>query len=110
MKKSLKWLGGLALVGTAAGLITAYFCKQKDSDEDWDDELDFAEDEDFDLDSDLKPIDREYVSLNKTASEKENISEETPAAESKEDAPAEESKEETTSEESSKAEESLEAE
>lgn len=93
MKKSLKWLGGLALVGTAVGLITAYFCNQKDSDEDWDDELDFAEDEDFDLDNDLKPIDREYVSLNKTASEKESVSEETSAEESKEDAPTEESKE-----------------
>ena len=54
MKKWVRGLMGLAAAGGAiAGLI--YYFKKQDS----------CEDEDFDLDSDLKPVsDREYVSLN----------------------------------------------
>ena len=63
MKKWGKGLMGLVAAGGAlAGLI--YYLKKKDNyeEEEFDDEF---EDNDFDLDSDLKPVsDREYVSLN----------------------------------------------
>ena len=66
MKKFLKWFISLAAIGTAIGLIIAYFCKGRSSKCGCDDSQDFTEDEDFDLDSDLKPVrDREYVPLKK---------------------------------------------
>lgn len=64
MKKFLKWLFLLASAGTAVGLVIAYFCKGSARESTEDDV--FTEDEDFDLDVDLKPAsDREYVSLNR---------------------------------------------
>ena len=54
MKKVIKWFSIFAVIGAAIGLAVAYFCKSH------------TEEEDFDLDADLKPAsDREYVSLNK---------------------------------------------
>lgn len=68
MKKFLKWFISLAAIGTAIGLIIAYFCKGRSSKCGCDDSQDFTEDEDFDLDSDLRPVrDREYVPLKKAA-------------------------------------------
>ena len=65
MKKLVKWFSIFAVIGTAVGLIVAYFCKSA-SDAPENDAENFPEDEDFDLDADLKPAsDREYVSLNK---------------------------------------------
>lgn len=65
MKKLVKWFSIFAVIGTAVGLIVAYFCKSAADGPDNDAES-FPEDEDFDLDADLKPAsDREYVSLNK---------------------------------------------
>ena len=79
MSKWLKRLLGVAAIsGAAAGLF--YFLKKSDSDleEEFDDVF---EDEDFDLDNDLKPAsDREYVSLNaqvKTEDASEDVVEET---------------------------------
>ena len=67
MKKFLKWFSLLAVAGAAIGLVIAYFCKSSDK-ENIEDDSDFTEDEDFDLDVDLKPAsDREYVSLNRDA-------------------------------------------
>ncbi|HJD45705.1 MAG TPA: hypothetical protein H9909_02560 [Candidatus Mediterraneibacter norfolkensis] len=64
MKKFLKWFFLLAAAGTAVGLVIAYFCKGSTGENTEDDV--FTEDEDFDLDVDLKPAsDREYVSLNR---------------------------------------------
>lgn len=58
-----KFLLGLALVGTVAGIVISYLNK-KDQAHTSTDCTDIPEDEDFDLDSDLKPIsDREYVPL-----------------------------------------------
>ena len=67
MKKFLKWFSLIALAGTAVGLVIAYFCKSG-AEESAEDDV-FTEDEDFDLDVDLKPAsDREYVSLNRDGS------------------------------------------
>lgn len=69
MKKLIKWFGIFAVIGTAIGLVTAYFCKNNSENADADDS-DFTEDEDFDLDADLQPASgREYVSLKKTSEE-----------------------------------------
>ena len=69
MKKFLKWLLGLAAVGTGIGLIIAYFCKDSDAVSEYDCTEDMEE-EDFDLDNDLKPVsERGYVHLNKAASD-----------------------------------------
>lgn len=77
---------GLAAAGGAiAGLI--YHLKKKDTceEEEFDDEF---EDNDFDLDSDLKPVsDREYVSLNPSARE-DGEEEEAAKAEEAKDADA----------------------
>ncbi|HJB82422.1 MAG TPA: hypothetical protein H9711_04635 [Candidatus Mediterraneibacter intestinavium] len=78
MKKFLKWFSLIAAAGTAVGLVIAYFCKSGAGESTEDDVL--TEDEDFDLDVDLKPAsDREYVSLNRdgsaSASEQEDVSE-----------------------------------
>lgn len=64
MKKLMKWFGIFAVIGTAIGLAVAYFCKNNSDDPDQPG-TDFTEDEDFDLDADLKPAEREYVSLKK---------------------------------------------
>ena len=74
MKKFLKCLFVLATVGTAIGLIIAYFCKGGCSVDDPEEQNDsgLTEEEDFDLDVDLKPVsDREYVSLHKDSSDSE---------------------------------------
>ena len=71
MKKLIKWFGVFAVIGTAIGLVTAYFCKNNSENADADDS-DFTEDEDFDLDADLQPASgREYVSLKKTSEDSE---------------------------------------
>lgn len=67
MKKLIKWFSVFAVIGTAVGLVIAYFCKNT-SDTESDAEDIFSEDEDFDLDADLQPAGREYVSLNKEES------------------------------------------
>mgnify|MGYP006982655309 CR=1 FL=1 len=60
---------GLAAVGTGIGLIIAYFCKDSDAVSEYDCTEDMEE-EDFDLDNDLKPVsERGYVHLNKAASD-----------------------------------------
>ena len=64
MKKLVKWFSIFAVIGTAVGLIVAYFCKSA-SDAPGNDAENFPEDEDFDLDADLQPTGREYVSLKK---------------------------------------------
>lgn len=65
MKKYVKWLLGAAAVGSSIGLIIAHFCKNSKKHDS--EESAAMEEDDFDLDSDLKPSsDRGYVSLNKT--------------------------------------------
>ena len=64
MKKVIKWFSIFAVIGTAIGLAVAYFCKNS-SDESEENETDYTEDEDFDLDADLQPAERGYVSLKK---------------------------------------------
>lgn len=72
MKKFLKWFSLLAAAGAAIGLVIAYFCKSTDR-EMAENDPDFTEDEDFDLDVDLKPAsEREYVSLNREADSTED--------------------------------------
>ena len=44
MKKFLKWLLGLAAVGTGIGLIIAYFCKDSDAVSEYDCTEDMEED------------------------------------------------------------------
>ena len=68
MKKFLKWFSILAVAGTAIGLVIAYFCKSSADTGDGDGS-EFTEDEDFDLDADLRPAQREYVSLKKETEE-----------------------------------------
>lgn len=96
MKNWGKKLLGLAAVSSAAaGLI--YYSKKKDINED-DEFADDFEDEDFDLDSDLKPVtDREYVSLNQSD---KSVKEETVETVPEDEAPAEEKAEGTDTEES----------
>lgn len=106
MAKWLKKLFGLAAVaGAAAGVF--YYLKKRDTDETDEFEEDFEE-EDFDLDNDLKPAsDREYVPLNagkadeataegeeEKADDKEDQAEEA-AGEDKDSQPADDAKEET---------------
>ena len=87
MKKFLKWFSLIAVAGTAVGLVIAYFCKSGAGESTEDDV--FTEDEDFDLDVDLKPAsDREYVSLSRegsSSSEKETDAKETDTAEEVQD-------------------------
>ncbi len=67
MKKNVRWLTALAVVGTVIGLIIAYVMRKNDEISDFDED-DFDEEDDFDLDGDLKPVsEREYVPLNKAA-------------------------------------------
>ena len=71
MAKWLKKLLGLAAVaGTAAGIL--YYLKKRDA-ADTEDLEDAFEDEDFDLDNDLKSAaDREYVPLNTGSAQTED--------------------------------------
>ncbi len=63
MSKWIKRVLGLAAVGSAAAGL--YYYLKKSSSDNTDDDMDDFEDEDFDLDNDLKPVgDREYVPLN----------------------------------------------
>lgn len=78
MKKLIKWFGVFAVIGTAVGLVIAYFCKNT-SDTQSDGEDIFSEDEDFDLDADLQPAGREYVSLNKEDSSGSSAADPLPA-------------------------------
>lgn len=71
----MKWFGIFAVIGTVIGLAVAYFCKNN-SDELDENETDFAEDEDFDLDADLQPAEREYVSLKKESEKPSKADEE----------------------------------
>ena len=73
MAKWIKKLLGLAAIGSAAAGLVYYFKKSKK------DEGDDFEDEDFDLDNDLQPVDREYVDLNagKVSPEETDETEET---------------------------------
>ena len=65
LKKVIKWFSIFAVIGTAIGLAVAYFCKNN-SDSPEENASDHTEEEDFDLDADLKPAtEREYVSLSK---------------------------------------------
>lgn len=65
MKKNFRWLTALAAAGTVIGIVIAYICKKNN--EASLDEDDSTDEDDFALDSDLKPVsEREYVPLNKT--------------------------------------------
>ena len=77
MKKTLKWLAALVAIGTAIGFIIAFFCKKNHEEDSFDFGLD--DDDDFDLDSDLQPVDREYVSLNKTVADKSDKTDSAPS-------------------------------
>lgn len=69
--KWFKRLLGFVAIGAAVGGAIAYFTKKNGCSCDCDDEFaDDIEDEDFDLDDDLKEVSREYVSL---TPEKENV-------------------------------------
>ena len=84
MAKWGKRLFGLLAAGSAvAGLV--YYFKKRDSYNE-DDFSDAFEDEDFDLDSDLKPVtDREYVPLTPSAKKtEENTTEKSSEEEKKE--------------------------
>lgn len=72
MAKWSKKLLGLAAIGSAAAGLVYYLKKsKKNEDDDFNDDF---EDEDFDLDNDLQPVDRGYVDLNaaKTTTEEDN--------------------------------------
>lgn len=85
LKKFFKWFISLAAIGSAIGLIIAYFCKGRCNDSCCEDTQDSTE-EDFDLDSDLQPVaDREYVPLKRTADAASDTKAEEPAG--KEEAP-----------------------
>ena len=71
MAKWSKKLLGLAAIGSAAAGLVYYLKKsKKNEDDDFNDDF---EDEDFDLDNDLQPVDRGYVDLNaaKTTTEED---------------------------------------
>ena len=85
MSTWIKRVLGLAAVGSAAAGL--YFYLKKASSDNKEEDMDEFEDEDFDLDNDLKPVgDREYVPLNTPAKESGEAKED-----SKEEAPREES-------------------
>ena len=94
MSKWSKRLLGLAAMGSAiAGLV--YYLKKSDSPNEEDMTDDF-EDEDFDLDHDLKPVsDREYVPLNTQPKTEEAVKDdEAEEADVEADVETEEAKEE----------------
>ena len=77
MKKFLKWFLGITAVCSVVGLLIAYFCKDNENEE-MDDYEDYEEDDDFDIDNDLKPVEnREYVPLNKSEEAEEAVAPET---------------------------------
>lgn len=81
MSKWIKRAAVLGAVGAAAAGLVCYL--KKSSAEMTDSDMDDFEDEDFDLDNDLKPVtDREYVPLNTPPRT------ETPSEPSGEDSPA----------------------
>lgn len=88
-----KTLLGLAAVGGAVAAGALYLSKKNKCEECDGCDVDF-EDEDFDLDSDLKPVDRGYVSLTPSVD-----AEEATEAEPAEEAVAEEASIEETTEE-----------
>ena len=64
MAKWSKKLLGLAAIGSAAAGLVYYLKKsKKNEDDDFNDDF---EDEDFDLDNDLQPVDRGYVAVSYT--------------------------------------------
>lgn len=70
MAKLFKKILGAAAVGTAAAGALYYWKKNRIDTNEFEDDF---EDEDFDLDDDLKPVtDREYVSLNSAPKSEEN--------------------------------------
>lgn len=97
MSKWGKTLLGLAAVGGAVAAGALYYAKKNKCTEDEAFE-DVFEDDDFDLDSDLKPVtDREYVPLTPSANEEaavEAVAEETAVEEEAAVEEAEESTEE----------------
>ena len=104
MKKVFKWFSIFAVIGAAIGLVVAYFCRNS-ADDAGENETDFTEDEDFDLDADLQPAEREYVSLSKEDSEKDADAvkaPEEPAAKSGSEAEETEKTEETKEKEDKK--------
>ena len=72
MSKWGKTLLGLAAVGGAVAAGALYLTKKNKCEECEGCEADF-EDEDFDLDSDLKPVERGYVSLTPSADAEETV-------------------------------------
>ena len=77
MRKVVKYLLALIGAGAAIGALYAFFSKKNTDCEEV--ELEFSEEEDFDLDSDLEPVThREYVPLNqeKPSDEDEAVTEE----------------------------------
>lgn len=102
MSKWSKRLLGLAAIGGAAAGLAYYLTKSDSYDmDDFDDEF---EEDDFDLDSDLKPVtDREYVPLNNASKAEDPQEEETKAEDTLANA-AETIKAEVTSGESEAAE------
>lgn len=73
MSKWFKRLLSLAVIGSIIAGVVYYF--QKEDSMESDDYMDDFEDEDFDLDDDLKPVaDREYVPLNTPEQAKEAVS------------------------------------
>lgn len=83
LKKLLKWFSIFAVIGTAIGLAVAYFCKSSSGNPE-ENERDYTEDEDFDLDADLQPAEREYVSLKKETDKEEKLSQDDTAEKSDE--------------------------
>ena len=78
-KKWSKFLLALAGIGAAIGIGIAFFKKKQHTLDDNSEFSDDFEDEDFDLDNDLQPVDREYVDLNagKVSPEETDETEET---------------------------------
>ena len=70
MSKWSKTLLGLAVAGGAVAAGALYLTKKNKCEECDSCDADF-EDDDFDLDSDLKPVEREYVSLTPSAETEE---------------------------------------
>lgn len=85
MKKIIKWVLGLGIIGTAAGLLTVQLIKKSKNitssdapDDITDNEQEETDSDSFDLDQDLEPAqERSYVSLHVSESETETVSEDT---------------------------------
>lgn len=81
MKKVLKCLAVIAAIGAVTGIIIAFLCKNNADEDLFDSD---REDEDFDLDSDLQAVEREYVPLKKDSSEADAKAAKEPVKEDKE--------------------------